>query len=145
MKASDFLENYDEFVSGVDLLPGKILLVGDFNMHYDMPFKSDVSRFAIILTSAGLAQYYHSSIRRVTGQLPPGQVPPDNYPQTTPPWTSTPRTIPTQIIPTPDSSHPGKLPPGQFPTRTTPHRTITPRTIGPQIIVSREHPIGTIL
>ena len=35
----------------------RVLLVGDFNIHYDMPFKSDVSRFAIIQTSAGLAQH----------------------------------------------------------------------------------------
>ena len=58
LQASDFLENFDEFVSGVDLLPGKILLVGDFNIHYDMAFKSDVSRVAIVLTSAGLAQHH---------------------------------------------------------------------------------------
>ena len=53
----DFLENFDEFVSLVDLLPGKILLLGDFNVHYDVPSKSDVRRFSTILASNGLVQH----------------------------------------------------------------------------------------
>ena len=53
----DFLENFKEFVSLVDLLPGKILLLEDFNVHYDLPTKSDVRRFPTMLTSNGLEQH----------------------------------------------------------------------------------------
>ncbi|XP_072021334.1 uncharacterized protein [Amphiura filiformis] len=52
-----YLENIDEFLSGVDLLPGRILLVGDFNIHYNKPSKSDVRQFSTILASAGLVQH----------------------------------------------------------------------------------------
>ena len=57
LKVPNFLENFDEFVSLVDLLPGKILLLGDLNVHYDVPSKSDVRRFSTILASNGLVQH----------------------------------------------------------------------------------------
>ena len=57
LKVAEFLENFDEFMDLVDLLPGKILMVGDFNVHCDIPNKWDVRRFSTSLISSELAQH----------------------------------------------------------------------------------------
>jgi hypothetical protein len=57
LKVNTFLEQFDEFMSCVDLLPGRVILLGDFNIHYDLPSKSDVNRFSTILESADFVQH----------------------------------------------------------------------------------------
>ena len=39
------------------LLPGKLLLVGDFNVHWNKPEKPDVKEYANTLSSANLQQH----------------------------------------------------------------------------------------
>jgi hypothetical protein len=41
----------------VSLLPNKIVLVGDFNIHADLPDKSEVKRFITSYETAGFCQY----------------------------------------------------------------------------------------
>lgn len=57
LRVSEYLENFHEFVGIVDQLSGKILLVGDFNVHYDTPEKSHVRHFSTTLASSGLVQH----------------------------------------------------------------------------------------
>ena len=57
LKVTTFLDNFDEFLNSVDLLPGRIVLVGDFNVHYDIPNKSDVRRLSTTLASANFVQH----------------------------------------------------------------------------------------
>ncbi|XP_072025269.1 uncharacterized protein [Amphiura filiformis] len=54
---SDFIAEFDNFVDDISILPGKMLLVGDFNVHWDRPDKSDVIQFSNIITSANLMQH----------------------------------------------------------------------------------------
>ena len=56
---SMFLHEFDEFVCDVSLLPGKLILLGDFNVHWDCPTKSDVLQFSSSTSSAGLTQYVY--------------------------------------------------------------------------------------
>ena len=44
LSVSDFLPEFDEFLSEVDFLPGRSIILGDFNIHHDQPFKSEVKR-----------------------------------------------------------------------------------------------------
>ncbi len=57
LRVTTFLEHFDEFLSCVDLLPGRIILLGDFNIHYDLPNKSDVRQFSTILESTDFEQH----------------------------------------------------------------------------------------
>jgi len=57
LKVSSFLNDFEEFLSFVNLLPGKIILLGDFNVHYDLPSKWDVKRFSTTLESADFMQH----------------------------------------------------------------------------------------
>ncbi|XP_072022765.1 uncharacterized protein [Amphiura filiformis] len=41
----------------MSLLPGKLILLGDFNVHWDNPAKYDVIRFSSATTSAGFIQH----------------------------------------------------------------------------------------
>ena len=53
---ADFLSEFDDFVNEVSLLPGKLILLGDFNVHWDNPSKNDVIHFSSTTTAAGFAQ-----------------------------------------------------------------------------------------
>ena len=52
-----FLEEIEILIDRVNLLPGKLILLGDFNVHYDIPEKSDFKRFSTILDSVGMVQH----------------------------------------------------------------------------------------
>ena len=56
---SMFLHEFDKFVCDVSLLPDKLILLGDFNVHWDCPTKSDVLQFSSSTSSAGLTQYVY--------------------------------------------------------------------------------------
>ena len=51
---SDFLREFDEFVSEISLYPGKLELLGDFNVHWEDMTKNDVLHMKNSITSAGL-------------------------------------------------------------------------------------------
>ena len=59
LKNSVFLNEFDNFIGDVSLLPGHLILLGDFNMHWDCPSKSDVIHFSSTTTAAGLTQHVH--------------------------------------------------------------------------------------
>ena len=50
----------DKFVCDISLLPSKLILLGEFNVHWDCPTKSDVLQFSSSTSSAGLTQYVYS-------------------------------------------------------------------------------------
>ena len=56
LSVSDFLPKFDEFLSVVDFLPGRSIILGDFNIHRDQPFKSEVKRANTILNSFSFTQ-----------------------------------------------------------------------------------------
>ena len=59
-----FLEEFDNFTDYLDILPGKVLLLGDFNVHFDCPEKSDVKRFKTSLDNIGLIQHVSQPTHR---------------------------------------------------------------------------------
>ena len=52
-----FLEEFEEFLHKVSLLQGKLIMLGDFNVHVNKPDRSDVSTFMTLLSSFGLKQH----------------------------------------------------------------------------------------
>ena len=56
LKLSTFLKEFEDFIDCVNELPGKVLLVGDLNVHFDEPSKSDVKRVSTFLSSIGMSQ-----------------------------------------------------------------------------------------
>ena len=52
-----FLDEIEILIDRVNILPGKLILLKNFHLHYDIPEKSDVKRFPTILTSVGMVQY----------------------------------------------------------------------------------------
>ncbi|XP_072039764.1 uncharacterized protein [Amphiura filiformis] len=56
LKTSEFLDEFEVFLGDISLLPGKVLLTGDFNIHMDEPEKSEVKRFTCSILDAGLEQ-----------------------------------------------------------------------------------------
>ena len=59
LKVSQFLEEFDAFVSEISMAPMKTLIVGDFNVHVDIPSKYDSRRFLGSLTETGFQQHVH--------------------------------------------------------------------------------------
>ena len=59
LKVSQFLEEFDAFVSEISMAPMKTLIVGDFNVHVDIPSKYDSRRFLGSLTETGFQQHIH--------------------------------------------------------------------------------------
>jgi exonuclease III len=45
LKTTCFLSEFDEFLDEITLLSGKLLVVGDFNLHLDKPNKPEVAKF----------------------------------------------------------------------------------------------------
>ena len=60
----DFLREFDEFVSEISLYPGKFLLLGDFNVHWEDESKNDVLRMKNSASSAGLIQHVQGSTHK---------------------------------------------------------------------------------
>ncbi len=48
---------FDDFLQGVSLLPGKLIILGDFNFHINEPHRSEVAHFMDVLNSFGLEQH----------------------------------------------------------------------------------------
>ena len=57
LTSSKFLNEFDEFVSEISLYPGKLVLLGDFNIHWEDMSKSDVLHMNNSTASAGLIQH----------------------------------------------------------------------------------------
>ena len=56
-RLSTFLHEFDIFIGEIALMPGKVILAGDFNMHVDVPSKSDVKRFLTSIETSGFQQH----------------------------------------------------------------------------------------
>ena len=56
-KTKDYLTEIDEFLSDVNMSANKIVALGDFNLHVDVPTKSDVATFMSILSSLNMSQH----------------------------------------------------------------------------------------
>jgi exonuclease III len=52
-----FLEEFAEFIGEIQTSPGVPLVVGDFNVHVDVPTDSNTSKFLTLLESANLCQH----------------------------------------------------------------------------------------
>ncbi|XP_072019033.1 uncharacterized protein [Amphiura filiformis] len=52
----DFLSEFEEFLGTVDLLPGRSIVAGDFNIHVNKPWLPEVKSFLEVLTSANFHQ-----------------------------------------------------------------------------------------
>ncbi len=63
-RTTDFLNEFDEFLEDVALLPGKFLLAGDINIHWNEQSRSDVRQYASIITSANLIQHVSKPTHR---------------------------------------------------------------------------------
>ena len=59
LKLSTFLHEFDSFIDVISLLPGKLILLGDFNVHWDNPTKPDVNHVLTTTTAANLIQHVH--------------------------------------------------------------------------------------
>ena len=57
LKTSEFLVDLDDFIDELEHLPGKLLLLGDLNVHFDCPTRSDIIHIKHSLQSTGLRQY----------------------------------------------------------------------------------------
>jgi exonuclease III len=64
LKVSTFLDEFEHFMDCVNVLPGKVLLTGDLNVHYDLPEKYDVKRYSTCLASVGMTQHVHQPTHR---------------------------------------------------------------------------------
>ena len=52
-----FLEEFNDFVGKIAIMHERIVLIGDFNIHWELPDKKVVQNFAVMLQSAGLHQH----------------------------------------------------------------------------------------
>ena len=57
LKTSDNLSQIDKFLDEVTLFSGKLLILGDFNLNLDNPFKPEVAHFLTSIVDAGLSQH----------------------------------------------------------------------------------------
>jgi hypothetical protein len=55
-KTSQFLSEYDDFLIQVNSMSGKVVMLGDFNFHCDLPEKSEVAQFLAMIEGAGFCQ-----------------------------------------------------------------------------------------
>ena len=52
-----FLSEFDNYIDEISTLPGKLVLLGDFNIHVDTPEESDARHFLTTLATSGLHQH----------------------------------------------------------------------------------------
>ena len=57
LKTSEFLTDFNNFVEHISNLSSTTVIVGDFNMHVDIPSKSEVSHFLTTVENAGFHQF----------------------------------------------------------------------------------------
>ena len=53
----DFMGEFDSLLTDLAVLPGSLLMLGDFNFHVDIPTRTDVQAFLGAASSAGLHQH----------------------------------------------------------------------------------------
>ena len=63
LKTSDFLHDFERFLSEVILLPSRIIMLGDFSVHVDTPSKSEASQFLTSLSDCCLHQHINGPTR----------------------------------------------------------------------------------
>ncbi|XP_072039338.1 uncharacterized protein [Amphiura filiformis] len=56
-RTSDFINEFDNFINDVTTMPNKLLILGDFNIHVNIPTKSEVRNFQNSLSTAGFQQH----------------------------------------------------------------------------------------
>ena len=56
-KTSEFLEEFETFLDATSDTPHQVVLLSDFNLHIDIPDKSDTRKFVDIITTAGFLQH----------------------------------------------------------------------------------------
>ncbi len=59
-----FLEEFSEYLETVLVLPGSLIITGDFNLHVDVPDDANATKFLQILDSCGLIQHIHEPTHR---------------------------------------------------------------------------------
>jgi hypothetical protein len=69
LKTSDYLNDFDDFLIHVNSFSGKILLLGDFNIHVNTPSKPGVTRFMTSYESAGFCQHIKGPTHRCGNTL----------------------------------------------------------------------------
>ena len=69
LTTAQFLDEFDSFLDHVNLLPGKVLLLGDFNIHVNHPEKSEVNRFLSGLSDIGMEQHVDKPTHRCGNTL----------------------------------------------------------------------------
>lgn len=57
LKTSAFLSDFDDFLFYLNTFSSKVILLGDFNVHVDIPHKPDVKHFLSSIESAGFYQH----------------------------------------------------------------------------------------
>ena len=56
---TDFLAEFEDFVCALEHLPGRCVVLGDFNLHYDCPSKPEIKAFTTIIASLNYRQLIH--------------------------------------------------------------------------------------
>ncbi len=56
-RSSEFLAEFENLLVEADKIPGKHVILGDFNIHIDLPYKPESSKFLTTLSSADLYQF----------------------------------------------------------------------------------------
>ncbi|XP_063968256.1 uncharacterized protein LOC135157233 [Lytechinus pictus] len=64
LPSSTFFEEFEEVLSCADLLPNRLVVMGDFNFHMDCPSKPEVRNFNLLLTSLNFKQLVQGSTHR---------------------------------------------------------------------------------
>ncbi|XP_041471887.1 uncharacterized protein LOC121421284 [Lytechinus variegatus] len=64
LKTREFLADYDELVKELSASSSKVLLLGDFNIHVDIPSKPEAMEFLSSLDEAGLCQHIQGPTHR---------------------------------------------------------------------------------
>lgn len=59
--SSMFLQDFADYLSVLAVSPSKLVIVGDFNIHWDDKANADTKKFADIMTSHNLLQHVHES------------------------------------------------------------------------------------
>ena len=66
---SDFLNEFEDLVTSFAIIPGRLLILGDFNIHFDDALSPGVSRITNIMASTGLVQHMTGSTHRSSHTL----------------------------------------------------------------------------
>ena len=64
LKSSDFFREFSEYVDSLAISKGHLLIVGDFNIHWDSPSDANTKHLSSILKSASLTQHVQERTHR---------------------------------------------------------------------------------